>query len=403
MKITTKLKETEIGLIPEDWEINLLENIGNIKNGKFADADIFKGNVFQVIGANGVIGKSDYFNTLEDSIIIGRVGANCGNVFFTDKKCWVTDNALILNNNDNYCSKFLYYYLSSIKLNKLRHGTSKPLLNQRILNKIIVPNPTLKEQIKIAEVLDSLDKKISVNNKINSILEQISQALFKHWFIDFEFPDEHGRPYKSSGGEFVDSELGKIPKGWEIASLGTLITFNKGKKPLETSAIRIKEFLPLILIERLRNNFGEYASAEKMQLVNSDDVIMIMDGASSSEVFIGYEGVLGSTIGAFKPKDKNILSPYFLYYFLKINFEYLKNNNFGAAIPHANKDVINRLVLVLPKKTLMDIFHKQCLDVYKLIINLRKENENLSHIRDTLLPKLITGKIRVNLEDISEG
>ncbi|GAH69364.1 unnamed protein product, partial [marine sediment metagenome] len=134
--------------------------------------------------------------------------------------------------------KFLYYLTIEPNFRKATirsmTGTSgRQRVQNSILENILVALPIISEQIKIAKILSLLDDKIELNNEINKTLEQISQSLFKQWFVNFEFPNEHGQPYKSSGGEFIDSGLGKIPKGWTVRTLEDCIILidNRGKTP----------------------------------------------------------------------------------------------------------------------------------------------------------------------------
>ena len=110
-------------------------------------------------------------------------------------------------------------------------GSTIPLINLRVIRSLPIPAPPLPEQNQIVKIVMSLYNKIELNEKMNKTLEAIAQAIFKHWFIDFEFPDENGKPYKSSGGEMVDSELGKIPKGWMVSNIGRELTTVLGGTP----------------------------------------------------------------------------------------------------------------------------------------------------------------------------
>ena len=195
------------------WSEVELSEVLDFYNGKKRPDS--QGNI-PIYGGNGILGYSGDYNAEGENIIIGRVGAYCGNVNYINEKCWVSDNAILAKTKNNIITKFMYYKLMDLKLNDFRIGSSQPLLTQSILKKIKVLLPSINEQKEIANILSTLDQKIRVNIKINKILEEMSQAIFKNWFIDFEFPNENGEPYKSSGGEMIESELGKIPKKWDI-------------------------------------------------------------------------------------------------------------------------------------------------------------------------------------------
>ena len=143
----------------------------------------------------------------ENTIIIGRVGAYCGNVYYCKGKCWVSDNAISVKTNDGFNIVFLFYLMQTLNLHNQHIGGAQPLMTQDIIGNFNIRVPSLRIQDKIALTLSLFDDKIVLNQKINSNLEEQAKALFKSWFIDFE-------PFKD--GKFVDSELGKIPEGWKM-------------------------------------------------------------------------------------------------------------------------------------------------------------------------------------------
>lgn len=154
-----------------------------------------------------------------------------------------------LRAKEGYDADYLYYLLKNcIKvLQNNTHGSVFSTITKDTFNQISVNIPPLQEQKAIANILSSLDEKIELNNQMNKTLEEMSQALFKRWFVDFEFPNEDGEPYKSSGGEMVDSELGMIPKGWVVSTLGNIINIGSGKRPPKKSPILDSEYIiPLI-------------------------------------------------------------------------------------------------------------------------------------------------------------
>ena len=200
-------------------ELNAIAEFSNGKSSPKRD-ESFR---YPVYGSNGIIGQSQEYNSDEETIIIGRVGSYCGSLYFSDTKCWVTDNAIISKARKDTDPKFLYYLLGVLNLNDQRGGSGQPLLNQGILNAIRTEIPPFEVQKGIGSILYSIDCKIFLNQTTNATLEKFGQALFKHWFIDFEFPNEKGKPYKSSGGKMVDSELGEIPKGWDVGKIGEML------------------------------------------------------------------------------------------------------------------------------------------------------------------------------------
>ena len=187
-----------------------------------------------VYGSNGIIGFSNKRNTSPNAIVIGRVGSYCGSLYFSDRPCWVTDNAIRGNPVDGNDSRFLFYLLHTLNLNEWRAGSGQPLLNQTILSSIPALLPPLPEQRSIARVLGALDDKIELNRRMNETLEEMARALFKSWFVDFDpvrakmegrwrrgesLPGLPADLYDLFPDRLVDSELGEIPEGWGVRGL----------------------------------------------------------------------------------------------------------------------------------------------------------------------------------------
>ena len=296
-----KFKQTEIGKNPEDLYEKELEEIAIFRNGK-SSPPRSSSNKFPVYGSNGIIGYSDNFNSDENTIIIGRVGSYCGSVYFSNKKCWVTDNAIIGRVKDSNNPNFLYYLLKKLKLNLYRGGSGQPLLNQSILYSLKVIVPPINEQTIIAKILSGLDSKIELLQKQNKTLEAIGQALFKHWFVDFEFPNEEGKPYKSSGGEMVfNEELGKeIPKGWGVKNLGEFLNVIKGcsykSEDLKESD---KALITLKSINRdggfNQKGYKEYVGDYKEeQIVKDGDIVVAQTDLTQAAEVIGTPAIVNS-------------------------------------------------------------------------------------------------------------
>lgn len=183
---------------------------------------------FPVYGSNGVIGHAAETNADSRSIIIGRVGSYCGSLQFSSQPCWITDNAIRATAVADNDSKFLFYLLTTLRLNSRRAGSGQPLLNQEILGSIPALVPPPKVQRAIAHVLGSLDGKIELNRQTSETLDAMARALYKSWFVDFDpvrakAEGRDPRVPKSITDMFpdrlVESERGEIPEGWAIGEL----------------------------------------------------------------------------------------------------------------------------------------------------------------------------------------
>ena len=410
MNSKLKFKETEIGLIPEDWKVGTLKNLAEFKNGKSSPERNEIGKYF-VFGSNGNIGKSDEFNSEEKTIIIGRVGSYCGSVYFSKEKCWVTDNAIIGKANENSVSEYLFYLLKRLELNRHRGGSGQPLLNQTVLYNIKVALFKKDEQSAIAKILSDLDSKIELLQKQNETLEKIGQAIFKQWFVDFEFPNEEGKPYKSSGGEMVDSELGEIPKGWEIKKLKDIVSQLKPGTNYQPK--RVTEGIPFVNVRNIKKGFldlsdvkfitnDEFLRVHKVWKPEVHDVLITRIGTLGNVAVIRKKDLpIAVHYNSINLKQKKPFSFQFLYFLLKSkSFQekyHLKKKQ--SVQEYVTIDEVENLYLVLPMdeneiSSLLNIFNSL---FNKIEINQNKI-ESLQKTRDLLLPKLMTGKIRVPLE-----
>ena len=319
----------------------------------------------------------------------------------------LNQNAVRVRNNGKANQKYLYYLLRSEAFKEYIIGTAQGSANQASITQKDIKNftyeiPQIKIQDSIAYILSTLDEKIEVNNQINKILKSMAQEIFKYWFVDFEFPNEVGEPYKSSGGEMVESELGMIPKGWQVKTLGSYIKFIKGKKPTTIEERLFKGSKLYLTIDVLNRNSVLYCCTDKMVKADMDDILMVMDGASSGTLFYGQEGVVGSTLAKIEVANTE-LNNEFIYCSLKFFESEIKTHTTGSAIPHTDKEYINRLKIMVPhNQNLIKLFNKNIRQIKQKITNNEEESMKLKEIRDTLLPKLMSGEIRVPLEQEGE-
>lgn len=400
-----------------EWREVRLDEIGEIITGKTPptkNQDNF-GDEFLFITPRDMKGQKYIFSTERklsekgknyvktclvppNSICVSCIGSDMGKVVMTTKPSITNQqiNSIIVNRNTAY-EHFVYYALINISKelrNVAFHSTAIPILNKSSFSRFTITLPPLNEQKAIAKILSDLDEKIEINSRTNKVLEEIAQAIFKRWFIDFEFPNENGEPYKSSGGEFVDSELGPIPKGWEVVRLGEYISFIKGKKPKDIIENNIEGYMDYLTIDVLNNNSRLFAEPEKMIIVENKNNMMVMDGASSGTIYFGFKGIVASTLAKIEVIN-NKINDDVLFFILKYYENDIKNHTTGSAIPHADKEYIKRLPVALPKDNeLIQQYSRLSGNIRSQIFMIIKENQNLSQLRDTLLPKLMSGEIR---------
>ena len=240
--------------------------------------------------------------------------------------------------------------------------------------------PDLPTQTAIAEILSSLDDKIELNNNINKELEKLAQTLFKQWFIEFEFPDENGEPYQSSGGEMVESELGMIPKNWEIVTLNKLLTVKYGKDHKHLAD----------------GNVPLYGSGGIMRFVEkplySKESILIPRKGTLSNLFYLSEP-FWSVDTMFYTEIHNASFGKYLFFVIKsLN---LAAMDVGSAVPSMTTKVLNGIKVLKPVDFVMLQFDEIASSIFEKMNHNTKENQELSNLRDTLLPKLISGELNV--------
>jgi len=314
---------------------------------------------------------------------------------------------------------FIYYLAISPMIRetaiKSMTGTSGRQRAQKdVIENTLFKLPPLKEQKAIAHILSTLDEKIEVNNQINKKLEEMAQTIFKHWFVDFEFPNENGEPYKSSGGEMVDSELGMIPKGWEVGCIGDYAKVKSGFA--FKSAWWKEEGIPVIKIKNLQNNtidFNDvgYVESDKIEkakefIVSGGDLLVAMTGATIGKLGLvpKYDGTIlvNQRVGKFFLGDRPLERIGFLYCLVTQDsiYEEIVARGDGSAQPNISPSQIESIKITLPPKEKLDKINNILKEKFELMIQNIKENVIITQLRDTLLPKLMSGELRIPLEEV---
>lgn len=246
--------------------------------------------------------------------------------------------------------------------------------------------PPLPTQKAIAEILSSLDDKIELNNQINQNLEALAQALFKQWFVDFEFPNENGEPYKSSGGEMIDSELGEIPKGWRIDFLTKILNVVYGKN-LPTTNLTSFGF-PVF------GGNGIIGYYSKFHYENPQVLISCRGAASGKINFSKPQSfITNNSLVIEIPDGSNIPYGFLRQWSLNQDFTSFVS---GSAQPQITIENLKPLQLLIPSKNILEEFTGSIEPLLIQKEELDRENFELKNLRDTLLPKLISGELEVN-------
>lgn len=390
--------------LKEGWRKVKLGEILNFYNGKKKIDTNYNGK-YNIYGASGIIGKSTEYLFEGESIILGRVGAYCGITFYERDKIWSTDNTIVAKTKTKANNlKYFYYLLKYLNLNKRASGSAQPLINQKLLSNIEVEIPALFTQKKIVSILSLLDEKIELNRKINQNLEEAAQTLFKRWFIDFEFPNEEGKPYKSSGGKMIESELGEIPEGWRVGKLGEIIEINpkENLKKLEK-----KIYIEMKCLSETSSIISEYYEREFTGTgtkFKNKDTLMARITPCLENGKIGYVNFLKDNDIGWGSTEFNILRsqnnlPKELSYFIARSKNFLdyaiSNMNGSSGRQRVNGKILEEYNIVISPENIYKKFGKVSNSIMNQIENNRKEIEKLIELRDYLLPRLMSGEISV--------
>ncbi len=445
------------------WIDSTLGDFITFKNGK-TSPDRNDGDLIPVYGSNGIIGYSTKNNAPENSLIIGRVGSYCGSVYHSPSNCWVTDNAIVGLPKHDSESEFWYFLLLTLKLNSYRSGSGQPLINQTTLKSISIRIPEESSvRSEIGKQLYLFNQKVDLNTQTNQTLEQIAQAIFKSWFVNFEpvkakmavlnslsprervgvrakeqaelaamsvisgkdetalkqlqaeQPDAYTELAQTAAlfpAAMVDSELGDIPEGWSVSQLrGLSEKISKGTTPRKPDISNATDpsIVPFIKVKDISDD-GEinrgslenipssiHEKALKRSILATDDLLFSIAGTIGRVSIIDDDLDNSNTnqaVAFVRLSDKEkFLELCLLTLKSKRVQEEIKSKVVQGVQANANLTNIGDIQVVAPDDAVLKAWKKI---IYPLISekrNLSCLNRKLSLLRDTLLPKLLSGEL----------
>lgn len=397
-----------------EWTQTDLGDVLSFSNGQ-SSPDRTSGGLNPVFGSNGLIGFSDQTNAGSSTIIIGRVGSYCGSLQFSKDPCWVTDNAIRATAKGDNAPRFLFYLLERINLHQWRGGSGQPLLNQRTLNAISTKVPDPEEQHTIADILGTLDDKIELNRQMNRTLETMARAIFKAWFVDFEPVKAKAAGAKSFRGmpqsvfdqlpdRFTDTELGPIPEGWEVGELGQVMEHpRRTKRPAE-----LHEATPYIGLEHMPqksialSEWGQVGSvsSNKHQFHRGELLFGKLRPYFHKVGIAPVDGVCSTDVVVIRPKRDGWFG-YVLGHISSGNFvSYTTAASTGTKMPRTNWNDMRRYKVVLPNSGIAFSYSEFISPLMGSVAAGIHESRTLASLRDTLLPKLISGELRVRSSEL---
>ena len=376
----------------EQWkEYKLGEVCSRLRSGKSIKADyVFNDGKYPVIGGNGIRGYADVSNFYGQAAVIGRQGAYCGNVRFFEGEAYMTEHAVVAVGNELADTRFLACLLSLMHLGNLSAQSAQPGISVQTLSKQLVHLPSISYQKKVSAILKSLDDKIEVNRRINDNLEQQAQALFKSWFVDFE-------PFKD--GEFVESELGMIPKGWRVGKLEEILFLKRDN--VKKDNVKDYPYLPIDIIPMKSLGINEFKSNNEaqssLQVFEKNDIIIGAMRVYFHRVVIApQKGITRNTCFVLKPKYEDSLAFCILLCNTDNTIEYANRTSKGSTMPYAVwEGGLDSYKFILPPYEIITNFNKVCLPLINKIRDKYKECNKLSKLRDILLPRLMSGELKL--------
>ena len=335
-----------------------------------------------------------------NSVVVAMYGATAGKVAIT--KIPLTTNQACCNlsiDSTKADYRYVYYALSNdySRLASLANGGAQQNLNAQLIKDFEIIYPSLEKQKRIANILSSLDDKIELNNRINANLEEQAQALFHRWFVDFEFPNEQGLPYKSNGGTFVDSELGEIPKGWNVRKLSDISRYNNDR--INTNELNIGNY---ISTENMLPNKNGITRASNIPLntnvtnYKEGDILLSNIRPYFKKIWISSK-TGGCSNDVLNFRTKKVIIP-FVYnlIFQDIFFDYIMTGANGSKMPRGNKAHIMSYKFAMPSTMCLIIKYCELINPFiQKIKQMENENDDLSQLRDTILPRLMNNQIKI--------
>lgn len=349
--------------------------------------------------------KKEYSYPKKGDVLLSAAGTLGKKIVFNGEKAYFQDSNIVWLENDEskVLNKYLYYFYDVIKWKKTSGSTIDRLYNENILGAEIY-YPDMATQKQIVNTLSLLDSKIENNNKIISELESLAKTIYDYWFLQFEFPNEDGKPYKSSGGKMVwnDELKREIPEGWEIhnisdlCTLGNGINYDKkvtGDKTYKIVNVRDISASSLLINKQDMNEISLPNELANKYLVNKGDILIARSGTPGAvRLVLDTDNVIycGFIIHCL-PND--LEDRFYLTFTLKLYEGTSATKTGGSILQNVSQDTLKSLTIPLPSKNILSSFNikiKPLIDRMQLCI---EENNQLASLRDFLLPMLMNGQV----------
>ncbi len=365
---------------------------------------------YRYFGAQGVIDYVDDYIFDGEYILVAEDGENLksqkNNICnFVTGKFWVNNHAHIINASNGHDSKYLYYKLSLVNFRNYVTGSAQPKLTKENLNSIVLHIHKDNEQKKITAVLSALDAKIDCNNRINAELEAMAKTLYDYWFVQFDFPDANGKPYKSSGGNMVYNATLKreIPAGWADSSVLAVADLLGGGTPTKKKPEYWSGDIPFFTPTDADGTIFKFSTADYItdeglkgsstKLFGKHTVFITARGSVGRLVLAGVDMAMNQSCYALRAKPG--VSYTYLFFLAKELIHHLQVKSSGSVFDSIVSNDIELTKLAIPKSEVIEKIVAIVEPAFEKIANNTKENQQLAQLRDWLLPMLMNGQVTV--------
>ena len=383
-----------------------LADLVKIKNGK--DHKYLPKGDYPVLGSGGIMRYVNNYLYDKPSVLLPRKGT-LDNIQYCDVPFWTVDTLYYTEVNTDIANPYyLYRYISLLDLSNLDSGTGVPSMTFDNYYGIKVLLPSVEEQATIAHTLQTLDKKIELNRAINQNLEAMAKQLYDYWFVQFDFPNEEGKPYKSSGGAMVwnDKLKREIPALWEIKMIDNVADVYNGATPSTANEQNYGGDFVWITPKDLSDQKQKFVYQGERNIsqagYNSCSTHLLPPNTilMSSRAPIGLLSIAKAELctnqgfKSFVPKVENITT--YLYYYLQIHIKQIEQLGTGTTFKEVSREDVLRFPILKPSDNVLGLWEERVAALNDKQLEIQKENENLTKQRDELLPLLMNGQVSVN-------
>lgn len=380
-----------------------LKDLLNIKNGR-DHKSLSEGDI-PIYGSGGLMRYGSQSLYDEESILLPRKGT-LSNIQWVEEPFWTVDTIYYTELNkkliDGY---YLFCYLRSLDLSKLNSGTGVPSMTFGAYYDIVVKLPELKIQRSISKALKCIQKKIELNNRINAELESMAKTIYDYWFVQFDFPDKNGKPYKTSGGKMVWSEELKreVPEGWEVKELSQIANITMGQSP--PGETYNEEKIGEIFYQGCTDFGQRFPSVRKYtteptRFARKSDILLSVRAPVGTMNIAKEDCCIGRGLAALSSNDNCM--PYLFGVMSNLKQIFDRRNTDGTTFGSITKDDLFSIKVISPSSELIGRFDKIVGPMFNQQNTNEYQNIELAELRDWLLPMLMNGQVRVDKQSESK-